>query len=203
MARRPVIALSLLSVFLLGSVAEQRARLPPPSTDCSDPAAGTWVSHTYFAHVGEWYRFSIALDRQAGGSLTGVIRSDFWDGGPDDAGPVACGSGWNRQGVVEQAAATFDGTTLTIDATSWSRDPNHACGEDRYQSYSLDHFAGQIDPATAEFQALLNATGPWKDVPIVFRHVSCGDSASSGREPSLNRGPPPPRIEVSRGWSCW
>lgn len=190
-----------LPVVARATVEAQQARLPPPADACQDPVAGRWLAHVYYAHVTEWYRFTVDLHPSGDGAYTGEIHAHYWSGGPNDAEPRSCDRGGTQKSVRENAKASLRGLELSVDALDWRADtPN--CGSSS-RGYLLDHFAGTIDPELQEFQSLLNADAPeWRDVPTVFRRVRCAQPEA--RPPILEPDyVPAPAFQPSIGLSCW
>jgi hypothetical protein len=160
---------------VLGTVEEQRARLPPPA-ECTDPVEGIWMSLSYARVVGEWYDFTLDIRRAAPGSdeLKGEITSHFWNGVSTDPKPPACTPGGlelvvkmpARGKVADDAGKSrvfLGGTTYTNDRA--------VCG--RFVGYNPDTFEGTIDPKLQEFQSLNNDGGIFRNEPAVFRRVRC------------------------------
>lgn len=176
------------------TIEEQRARLPPPATGCEDDlVAGVWQAHTFYRHVGEWYRFELDIRRDpddAGGrTLIGTIRSEFWDGGPERAQPPLCDAPGNRRAVLENARGRVDGLDVEFDATDWR---GAGVCHTFFGGYLLDRFSGHIDPERMEFQSVLNAdSDAWTDVPTVFRRVRCPPPSDRRDEPKVVVAPPP------------
>jgi hypothetical protein len=176
------------------TIEDQRSRLPPPAFECGDdPIAGIWQAHAYYAHVRQWYRFELTIAREPEdrppGALSGSIRVEFWNGGPEHAEPPSCAERGDRAGVFEQAAGHSEALELRFDATDW-RDLE-LCDK-QVRGYLLDHFSGTVDPERMEFQSLLNADAPeWRDVPTVFRRVRCGPASGAAAEPRVTIAAPP------------
>jgi hypothetical protein len=194
-ARLAILLSALTTGLLLGpglgraTIEEQRARLPPPATDCSDPVAGQWRAHVFYGHVMQWYVFVLDIQRSGETSLKGTIRAEFWDGDEHDQQPPDCSLSNNRAAVIENAEGEAKGLEIRFDAIDW-RDDN-ACRSVPF-GYLLDHFSGTIDPERMEFQSLLNADAPeWRDVPTVFRRVRCAAGASEDPQPKIVVAPPP------------
>ena len=187
------LALALQPRDAPATIAEQRARLPPPASGCEDDlVAGLWQAHTYYEHVGEWYMLELDIRRDPddadGRALTGTIRSEFWDGGPDRAQPPLCDQPGNRRAVLENARGSADGLDLRFDAIDW--EGADVCGG-FHGGYLLDRFSGHIDPDRMEFLSVLNADAPqWTDVPTVFRRVRCPDRDRRDDEPRVVVRPP-------------
>jgi hypothetical protein len=182
----------LLPTRAPATVAEQRARLPPPAS-CEDPVTGRWKAHAYYSHVGEWYVFLLDVRRAAAGSseLNGQIRAEIWHGGPSQAEPPRCTPGVLHYRVLEAAAGSFVGGRLVFNATEWKLD-GEQCGA--MGGYLLDLFSGTVDGDRQEFQSVLNADSPmWRDVPTVFRRIACEDGAASETPaPPPGSAKPPP-----------
>ncbi|MEM9190684.1 MAG: hypothetical protein AAGF12_15975 [Myxococcota bacterium] len=172
------------------TIAEQRARLPPPA-ECTDPVAGVWKSHQHDPTWGDWYIFTLNIQRVAGDdhALTGTIQAHSWSGGPDDEEPPACRPGLSHWTVMMTATGTHqDDHRIHFGGTSWSPE-NAFCGAAPGPGqYNLDQFNGQIDPALQEFQSVNNDGGRAVNVPTVFRRVSCHEAPPA---PHVNPVPPP------------
>ncbi|MFV8755260.1 hypothetical protein ACNOYE_32320 [Nannocystaceae bacterium ST9] len=195
-ARLAILLATLTGGLLLGpaladaTIEEQRARLPPPATECDDQIAGQWRAHVFYAHVMQWYVFVLDIRRGQANQLHGTIHAEFWDGDADDQQPPLCNLGVHRGAVVQNASGEADQLDIRFDAIDW-RD-EQACGS-LGMGYLLDRFSGTIDPERMEFQSLLNADAPqWRDVPTVFRRVRCATAGSADdREPKIVVAPPP------------
>jgi len=181
------------------TVAEQRARLPPPAS-CEDPVTGTWKAHAYYSHVNEWYVFLLDVHRAVPGSkeLTGRIRAEIWQGGPSQPEAPLCGPGVRHYRVLETAAGSFADGRLVFNATSWQLD-GEQCGA--MGGYLLDLFSGTVDRELQEFQSVLNADSPvWRDVPTVFRRIAC-ENGAPGPEASPTGSAKPPAFQPARSRS--
>ncbi len=195
---RLAILLAILSLGLLlgpalghATIEEQRARLPPPATECEDPVAGQWRAHVFYRHVMQWYVFVLDIERAEGNELVGSIQAEFWDGSETDPQPPRCDTGVHRGSVFEHATGDAHDLAIRFEATDW-RD-EQVCGS-LGMGYLLDRFSGTIDPERMEFQSLLNADAPeWRDVPTVFRRVRCSSSSALDRDgdPKIVVAPPP------------
>jgi hypothetical protein len=187
------IALTLGPALAPATIEEQRQRLPPPAQGCDDdPIAGVWQAHVYYAHVRQWYMTRIEIERDAtdpsGERLIGSIYSEFWDAGPEQPQPPACGGPGLRAAVNERATGRARALQLEVDAIDWK--DAEVCGPTSF-GYLLDHFAGTVDVERAEFQSLLNADAPeWQDVPTVFRRTHCSHKQPAP-EPKIAIAPPP------------
>jgi hypothetical protein len=183
--RRPVLALSaagLVAVLLFasspapGSVEEQRARLPPPAADCSDPVEGVWLALTYAGFQSTWYEETLNVRRKAPGSpqLEGIMTAHFWRGSPTDKAPPPCGLlGVEATVIMPDATGKAEGQNIEFGATKYKWD-KIACG--RPGIYNPDHYSGTIDPALQEFQSVNNDGGEMVNEPTVFRRISCSQN---------------------------
>jgi len=202
-----LLTLALLGVGLAprvarATVAEQRARLPPPA-ECQDPVEGIWRAHQYAVARGEWYIFTLEVHRVKPGSpeLTGTVKSEYWSGTAKDQEAPPCNRGGYRfhhivhmpgKGKLRDADVAFGGTSY-----SWERD---VCGTG-HGGYNPDHFTGRIDPALQEFQSVNNDGGVAVNEPTLFRRIHCFDEASTP-PPAVSVTPPRLFRPKSRGGSC-
>lgn len=188
----------LWPIQLPATIAEQRDRLPP-AVPCGDDAAGIWMAHIHYAHVHQWYIFTLDIWRDGDeGQLTGTIHSHYWTGQAQDEEPPACSTGVYRKSVIENARGFIESTTITFNAIDWAPD-EPTCGEPE-RSYLFDYFSGEIDPERQEFQSVLNADAPeWTDIPTVFRRVACEQTAAAER---AEVDAPPFVPEVRSGCDC-
>lgn len=196
-ARGHALVVAALGGFVLASwiptdsrastVAEQRARLPPPAA-CKDPVAGVWKSHSYDERHGDWTVFTLEIHRVTPGrdEFEGRITNHSWVAEAHESSPPACRGelrymvSMDAKGTVQAGHINFWGIgTWSLDAVP--------CGHWN-MGYNLDHFSGQIDPELLEFQTVNNDGGRAVNDPVVFRRVKCND----GEEPD-----PEPRIAVS------
>lgn len=189
--------LALLSVLVLlapclvasrsrANIEEQRARLPPPATDCSDPVAGTWMSHAYYPHQHQWYVVNLDVRRVSGhtSQLQGQMRVHFWDG--DDhrvEPPPSCAGVEFHAEVREPARGTYstDGQ-IVFSGTSWTLERQY-CGFNI--GYALDTYSGKIDPAIMEFQTILDDQHEFRGIPVVFRRVACAPEPAALPHPAV------------------
>lgn len=185
------------------TVAEQRARLPPPA-ECDDPIAGTWRGLTWYPHHREWFEFTLEIQRVPGkdGELSGSILADFWDGVPEVSEPGACTGPGNRVLVRQPAVGTFDGKQVTFRGTSWKVE-RVVCGE-WSGDYAVERFRGTLEPERQEFQSVNDwREGDGDEEPTVFRRIRCPDAPSDGPvEPRPAEGsarPPPFQPRVKSG----
>ncbi len=173
-----------------GTVAEQRARLPPPA-QCSDPIVGIWKSHDYRGHRAIWEVFTLDIRRvePGGTALTGTIRNQFWDGGPDDKEPGIC-KGIDHAIVSMDAKGSIDGDTIRFRGVGQWRLDERLCGSDF--DYVLDEFTGAMELERQEFQTVANDGVVAINEPTVFRRIGCLDSddPTAKRRPSVVVTPP-------------
>ncbi len=197
-----VLALLLLAGFVLtprggiATIAEQRARLPPPA-HCKDEVAGIWRAHSFWNRQRQWYIFTVRIQRTAEKSneLKGSIRSHYWNGRRDEEQPPQCRSGLFRQIVTMPAKGRIKNGFVTFGGTSWTLD-KMICGS-RHPRYYPDNFSGRIDPKLQEFQSVNNDGGPAVNVPVVFRRIQCLDSNDSNNHQKDVK--PPPFVPNKRG----
>jgi hypothetical protein len=182
-------ALLVLPRVAPATVAEQRARLPPPKA-CDDPVAGIWVSHQYAPRRGIWDQFTLTIGRDPADKkrLVGTIHNHVWAGGKEDEQPPPC-EGNQDYVVVMSAEGEADGLTIRYDGLDWKVE-SQTCGG--RVGYNIDHFVGTIDPALQEFQSLNNDGGEAVNEPTVFRRISCGDDGelAAGARPVVLTPPP-------------
>ena len=209
MSARPTALLGVAGLFALlvlprvapATVAEQRARLPPPKA-CDDPVAGVWMSHQYAPRRGTWDQFTLTIRRDAPGSarLVGTIHNHVWGGGPNDEQPPPC----DRQlDVVVRMSAEgeAEGQKLRFDALDWTVE-TVICRTSG--GYDLDHFSGTIDPALQEFQSINTYAEGTLTEATVFRRIRCLDEAEpSSSPPPPSLAPPPPFQPPSSGCEGW
>lgn len=194
-----LLAVSLL--FLLGTVEEQRARLPPAKEGCSGEIAGTWVSYAHYPQVGYWYRFTMDIGVPASdGSVRGTIRADYWLGDADESATPTCTENPTRQGVVQEAAGTYLDGRLEFAGIKYETDPDHPCAT--WTGYSVDAVAGHVDHERNEIQARMDDEQPhWTNIPTVFRRVDCLDPRAPSRV--INPLDPPPKKRPRSWLGCW
>ncbi len=195
----PAVALCFLTVLTAGTVAEQRARLPPPA-DCSDPVTGVWKSHDFFERRMQWYETWLYIDRVEGSDtqLTGHMEVQMWAGGRDLEQPPSCDETSVRYRVRQPAQGRIDDTMhVDFDATSWEVEAV-ICGEMR--SYNPDRFSGTIVPELNEFQSLNNDGGMAVNFPSVFRRIRCSNEPEAPADPPRK---PPPFQPPSSGCAWW
>jgi hypothetical protein len=171
------------------TIAEQRARLPPPAEgDClDDPVEGVWKSHAYYPGHGQWYIFTLTIRRVPGSAseLTGSVHAHYWIGGPTDEEPPACTPGGYHQTVMMPANGTVHDLRIEFGGTSWQVEQAF-CGSPT-TSYYPDRFSGLIEPEIQEFQSVNNDGGPMVNYPTVFRRIRCLDEETA---PSVVVTPP-------------
>lgn len=176
LASTMVLCVVLASRQAPGTVAEQRARLPPAAECSDDPVAGRWKSHQFYAKRKRWTIFTLEIQRDGGPKstkLVGRIINHGWDGDKDREQPGRCGP---KQRTRKQISMTARGQVnngeITFQGTSWKLD-RHICGPRLKFRYYLDKFTGRIDPKRQEFQSVNNDGGPMVNHPTVFRRIAC------------------------------
>jgi hypothetical protein len=172
------------------NIQEQRARLPPPALDCSDPVAGTWMSHAYYPHASQWYVVHLDVRRQPGdpSRLVGQMRVHFWSGDERTSEPPPCGGLTSiRAEVREPAVGTYgpDGE-IVFRGTSYVVERDY-CGWGGF-GYALDRYSGKIDPEIMEFQSILDDGAFFRNIPVVFRRIACAEEPT--RPPTVVARPP-------------
>lgn len=206
---------AILSVAALGfvlaswtgqasTVAEQRARLPPPA-ECTDPIAGVWKSHSYDNLFLDWTVFTLDMHREAPGvdRFKGTITNHSWDGTPEQTSPPPCTGGLRYVVSMDAEGTVVDGKIDFYGIGTWRLD-EVLCGFWN-MGYNLDHFSGQIDPELYEFQSVNNDGGRSINDPVVFRRVKCHPSdelASAPDEPRISVAPPPFYPPEQQGGGC-
>lgn len=195
-----VVALSLwlVPVLAAATVEEQRRRLPP-AADCDDPVTGVWKSHKHDPRYGDWYMFTLTVERspEDPNRLAGTIHAHSWTGGPQQEEPPPCGPGvWHWTVMMNAAGSVSPTGEIRFGGIDW-RPENAYCGRMLGPGeYNPDHFSGTIDPAIQEFQSVNNDGGRSVNDPMVFRRVSCGDQASP---PNPDVNPVPPAFQPDLG----
>ena len=169
------------------TIAEQRARLPPPA-HCEDPVEGLWKSHMYRPRWREWECFYLEIHRVPGSEteLRGRIKNHSWDGGPQDQEPGKC-QGRDQWIVSMDARGTIRGNVIVFGGVGRWRTDQVLCGRGPW-GYNLDNFSGTIDPELLEFQSLNNDGGRAVNEPTLFRRVRC---FPPGAQPHIGIRPPP------------
>jgi hypothetical protein len=174
----PLVVLGLcLPARAPATVAEQRARLPPPAK-CEDPVTGTWKSHKFDERFGDWYIFTLTVRRVSGPDsatkLTGHIGAHFWSGDKKQSEPPPCAMGVRHVTIQMEAQGSIAPSgEVHFWGTSW-RNENAFCGPPLSRGeYNLDHFSGIIDADLQEFQSVNNDGGRSVNDPTVFRRIAC------------------------------
>lgn len=170
------------------TIAEQRARLPPPAA-CKDPVSGVWQSHAWNSMYEEWGRFTLTIRRIEGSEteLEGEILNESWYGPETEVTRGPC-IGRLQYIVSMKAAGSYRSGEVEFHGISWKMD-EALCAVDFGFGYNLDRFEGTIDHEIQEFQSLNNDGGRYIDVPTVFRRVSCDDREDL--QPRVTMVPPP------------
>ena len=204
LTRRPVLLIfSALMVALLvprqapGTVAEQRARLPPPAR-CTDHIEGVWKAHQYIPTRGHWYVTELEVYRVDGDDqqLTGNMVVTMWEGDADDAEPPPCQGQLHYRLSMPSRGTAIDGD-VEFFGTSWQMEEMY-CGGYRFIGYNLDNFSGTIDPDIQEFQSVNNDGGMAVNVPTVFRRIECFERNDSERVDVT----PPPYMPLTQSSGC-
>ncbi len=159
---------------IASAVAAMRKLDLPPAVSCADPVVGTWMTQQYDERYGDWYVFTLRVQRVRGSAteLTGDIVAHSWDGGPADTAPRACDGILEHWKVGMTARGSIVGNEVHFGGTSWQpqqalcrRVPSLA-GE-----YNLDQFDGSV--VGSDFLAVNNDGDRMVDQPTPFRRVSC------------------------------
>jgi hypothetical protein len=183
-----------------GTVAEQRARLPPPKT-CTDPVVGVWRSHDYDRLYGDWTIFTLEIKRVGEtDQLEGTIRNESWIGPFEQSEPGPC-QGNRHYRVSMDAKGTVQANTIAFGGIGEWRLDEMVCGE-FVGGYNLDNFTGTIDPDLQEFQSVNNDGGRSVNDPTVFRRVECFKGEAPDEGPRIHVDPPafyPPEESEDRG----
>lgn len=171
-----------------GTVAEQRARLPPPA-QCEDPVEGIWRSHDFRPQWQEWTIFTLEIHRVDGTDrLGGTIRNESWQGEARRSEPGPC-EGEQHFVASMDAEGRIDGSVIDFGGVApWRLDATR-CGE-ALTAYNLDRFTGALDPERLEFQSVNNDGGDEVNLPVVFRRVGCLPQQGAQADPT-------PTIEVT------
>lgn len=197
--RRPWWGRALLATMVVGTtlvpksapatVAEQRARLPPPAT-CKHPVAGTWQSHDFDERHQDWTIFTLDITPVEGSEteLKGTITNHTWYADNSQSEPPPCRGQLEYFISMDAVGQYNDGFISFGGVGSWRMDEER-CGSFR-MGYNLDNFSGSIDPDLQEFQSVNNDGGRAVNDPTVFRRVSCADEDEE-EGPKLVLKPPP------------
>ena len=177
------------------TIAEQRARLPPPAT-CEDPVEGVWKSHQYVPFMRQWMVFTLEIRRVKGSetALAGRISNHAWDGSPQEQEPGPC-KGLQHWVVSFDGRGWLKGRQIFFGGQGrWHLDQVLCAGGPG--GYNLDNFSGEIDPELQEFQTVNNDGGLAVNIPTVFRRIRCFDP---GSPPHIEVAPPPLMPDRSKG----
>ncbi|MCX4245517.1 hypothetical protein [Paraliomyxa miuraensis] len=154
-----------------GTVAEQRARLPPP-VQCEQSIEGIWKSHDYRADRREWTIFTLEVHRVDGtDALRGTIHNQTWYADADQSEPGPCIGELHRK-ISMDAVGFVRGEQIEFGGVGQWRLDEVICGDSEL-GYNLDVFTGPIDAELLEFQAVNNDGGVAVDEPTVFRRIGC------------------------------
>jgi hypothetical protein len=173
----------LVGVILVGlcvkpapaTIAEQRARLPPPA-ECSDPIVGTWRGLSWYPNHLQWYEFTLEVKRVPGDDekLTGTIFVHYWDGPIDNHEPPSPCRGQRvkihqpAEGFYRDGQVQFGGTSVINDEV--------ICGGFSGE-YWVDVFKGKVDTDINEFNSVNDWNSSDFDEPTVFRRIKCTDES--------------------------
>lgn len=167
-----------LSSFVKARIVAPADELLPEVVACTDPIAGVWVSREHYPQYGDWYRFELIIQRDAGDAsrLVGGIVSRSWSGPSERSTPAACAGPESEEfdwtvrmaatGTFAGAEVRFDGHAHHVDATRCG--PSYAAAR-----YNVDHFHGRLIQGGRFLQAVNNDGDRSIDDPHVFRRVAC------------------------------
>lgn len=182
-----------------GTVAEQRARLPPPA-QCEDPVEGIWKSHDFRSDRRQWTIFTLEIHRVDGtADLRGTIRNESWRGDADRSEPGPC-EGELRYDVSMDGVGRVEPGQIAFGGVGAWRLDAVLCGE-FLGGYNLDNFTGALDVDLLEFQSVNNDGGVSVNEPTVFRRVDCLEGVKV-EDPKVVVTPPafyPPEDEAGGG----
>lgn len=185
-----------------GTVAEQRARLPPPAT-CTDDIAGTWKSHDYRAAWGQWTIFTLQIERVNGtNELKGTIVNESWRADETKSEPGICEGELHYKVSMDGVGRVADGNIQFGGVGQWRLD-EVLCG-DLFGGYNLDNFTGLLDLELLEFQSVNNDGGRSVNEPTVFRRVECAEETKQ-QNPKIVVKPPafyPPEEDSTGAAGC-
>jgi hypothetical protein len=165
----------LCPALLPATVEEQRARLPPP-TRCEDPIEGVWRAQRFFPDFEDWGVFTLRVRRTAPGAatLTGTVDTEYWNGPAGSTSAPPCAAGVRHFIVDQDARGRFENGV--VDVVSFNVRLRREFCPGSFGAYNPDTFAGRVDPALQEFQAVSNDGGRVINEPTVFRRIGCLDA---------------------------
>ena len=185
MSHRPRQRIGLLAALVVaglvvprhapGTIAEQRARLPPPAF-CQDPVEGIWRSHDFHVDWQEWGIFTLEIRRVEGSAteLTRQITNRSWYANAKASEPPPCAGELDYLVTMNARGAYDESGRVEFRGVDWEL-TRLFCGPRQGFGYNLDVFSGVIDPELQEFQSVNNDGGRYVNVPTVFRRVECFD----------------------------
>ena len=185
------------------TIAEQRARLPPPAECGDDPVSGVWRAHKWESRFGEWIIFTLTIRRnpENPNQLTGTISNHSWSGTARDEEPPPCRPGQAEQVISMDASGSIDDTGhIRFGGLAPWRLDRTICPNHRWGGYNLDNFDGIIDRQLNEFQTQNNDGGRDINTPYVFRRIRCFSDASPS--PDIQTRPPEFYPEATQGCGC-
>jgi hypothetical protein len=196
----------LLPASAPATVAEQRARLPPPAT-CVDPIEGIWRAHYNDPKRYAWREWTLEIRRTKGSEsgIEGTITNHGWNGGPDRQQPGPCTADLDRWQIKMDARGTYRDGQVIFGGTRWWLD-QQICGHRVWGpgAYNVDTFSGTVDAALQEFQSVGNDGAVLVDAAMVFRRIHCFDQDAPDASVTLPLGPviPPELFPRRRAPSC-
>jgi hypothetical protein len=204
---RAVIAVVLVGLIVRpgeATIAEQRARLPPPA-ECDDPIEGTWRGLSWYPNHHQWYEFTLEIKRVEGSTtaLTGSIVAHYWDGPEDNWEPPSPCYG-ERLKIHMPAEGSYDAGKVVFGGTKVELQ-DEICGHFD-GNYLVDIFKGDLDPAINEFNSINDwDAGSSYHEPTVFRRIACPkQSEVRERKDGDDVTPPPfyPRQKAKPAAGC-
>jgi len=186
-----------------GTVAEQRARLPPAAA-CDDNVIGTWKSHDYRSRWRQWTIFTLTIERvDDTDELRGTILNESWRGDDTQSEPGVCAGELRYKVSMDAVGRVHDGQIEFGGVGTWRLD-EVLCGSFD-GGYNLDNFTGPLDVEILEFQSVNNDGGRSVNQPTVFRRIECVEEPIKKKGPKVVVKPPafyPPSEDDSGSGGC-
>lgn len=139
---------------------------------CDDPIVGTWVARTFRPEAGDWHEYTLHVAR-TGANLSGTLDLRQWYAGAQDRDIPKCDS--SELAITGQhikATGSITGNSVRIDARSVISHTASTCTD--ASGYSLDHFAGAIDPSTGVLEMRNNDDAHYAvDREYHFHRAAC------------------------------